>query len=128
MLPSTRAVTTMAVDEPLGGAGKGALSGHGVWRTSAPGQAGTRARGATRRSHAKVAIPHFNLFVVHLGTPHVPQAVRVFKDFAAQEVPELFPNCPSKSEQARWDCCRMTGNPECMVCRLVASENEMILW
>jgi hypothetical protein len=37
MLPSARAVTTMAVGEPLGGAGKGALSGHGAWRTSAPG-------------------------------------------------------------------------------------------
>jgi DNA-binding transcriptional LysR family regulator len=31
------------------------------------------------------------LSVVHLGSRHVPQAVSVIKDFAAQMAPKLFP-------------------------------------
>jgi DNA-binding transcriptional LysR family regulator len=36
----------------------------------------------------------FDLFVVHLGGPHIPRAVRVFKEFAAGEAPKLFPRLP----------------------------------
>ena len=36
----------------------------------------------------------FNLSVVYLGNRHVPQAVRVFKEFAAKMAPSLFPDLP----------------------------------
>jgi len=36
----------------------------------------------------------FNLSLVHLSKRYVPRAVRVFKDFAAEMVPALFPNLP----------------------------------
>ena len=35
------------------------------------------------------------LSLVHLGSRHVPRAVRVFKDFAAQMSPKLFPALPT---------------------------------
>jgi DNA-binding transcriptional LysR family regulator len=37
----------------------------------------------------------FPLSLVHLGSRHVPRAVRVFKDFAAQMAPKLFPALPT---------------------------------
>jgi DNA-binding transcriptional LysR family regulator len=37
----------------------------------------------------------FNLSVVHLGNRYTPRSVRVFKEFAAQMAPTLFPNLPS---------------------------------
>ncbi|MCU1263093.1 MAG: Transcriptional regulator, LysR family [Bryobacterales bacterium] len=36
----------------------------------------------------------FNLSVVHLGNRYTPRAVRVFKEFAAQMAPTLFPALP----------------------------------
>jgi DNA-binding transcriptional LysR family regulator len=36
----------------------------------------------------------FDLSVVHLGNRHIPRCVRVFKDFAAQKAPTLFPGLP----------------------------------
>ena len=36
----------------------------------------------------------FNLSVVYLGNRHIPRAVRVFKEFAAQMAPSLFPDLP----------------------------------
>jgi DNA-binding transcriptional LysR family regulator len=36
----------------------------------------------------------FNLSLVHLSKRYVPRAVRVFKDFAAEMVPALFPKLP----------------------------------
>ena len=38
--------------------------------------------------------PVFDLSVVHLGSRHVPRAVRVFKDLAARLGPALFPDLP----------------------------------
>lgn len=38
--------------------------------------------------------PVFDLSVVHLGSRHVPRAVRVFKDLAARIGPALFPDLP----------------------------------
>jgi len=35
-----------------------------------------------------------DLWVVHLGNRHTPRPVRVFKEFAAQMAPALFPNLP----------------------------------
>ena len=35
-----------------------------------------------------------DLSVVHLGNRHIPRPVRVFKEFAAQMAPTLFPNLP----------------------------------
>jgi DNA-binding transcriptional LysR family regulator len=37
----------------------------------------------------------FNLSLVHLSNRYVPRAVRVFKDFAAEVVPTLFPKLPT---------------------------------
>jgi DNA-binding transcriptional LysR family regulator len=36
-----------------------------------------------------------HLWLVHLGNRHTPRMVRVFKDFAAETVPKLFPNLPN---------------------------------
>jgi DNA-binding transcriptional LysR family regulator len=36
----------------------------------------------------------FSLSVVYLGNRHIPRAVRVFKEFAAQMAPSLFPDLP----------------------------------
>jgi DNA-binding transcriptional LysR family regulator len=37
----------------------------------------------------------FNLSIVHLGNRHMPRAVRLFKEFAAQMTPSLFPDLPT---------------------------------
>ena len=37
----------------------------------------------------------FNLSLVHLGNRFIPRAVRVFKEFAADLVPRLFPDLPA---------------------------------
>ena len=37
----------------------------------------------------------FDLSVVHLGNRHIPRPVRVFKEFAAQMAPTLFPGLPA---------------------------------
>jgi len=37
----------------------------------------------------------FDLSLVHLGNRHIPRPVRVFKEFAAQMVPTLFPSLPT---------------------------------
>ena len=37
----------------------------------------------------------FDLLMVHLGNRHIPQTVRVFKEFAAQTVPKLFQDLPT---------------------------------
>ena len=37
----------------------------------------------------------FHLWVVHLGNRYIPRPVRVFKDFAAQMAPKLFPRLPT---------------------------------
>jgi DNA-binding transcriptional LysR family regulator len=37
----------------------------------------------------------FDLSVVHLGNRHIPRPVRVFKEFAAQMAPKLFPRLPT---------------------------------
>jgi DNA-binding transcriptional LysR family regulator len=37
----------------------------------------------------------YDLLMVHLGNRHVTRTLRVFKDFAAQMVPTLFPNLPN---------------------------------
>ena len=37
----------------------------------------------------------FNLSVVHLGNRYVPQAVRMFREFAAEMAAKLFPSLPS---------------------------------
>ena len=37
----------------------------------------------------------FHLWVVHLGNRYIPRPVRVFKEFAAQMAPALFPALPS---------------------------------
>jgi DNA-binding transcriptional LysR family regulator len=39
-------------------------------------------------------LPIFNLSVVHLGSRYTPRAVRVFKEFAAQMAPTLYPTLP----------------------------------
>jgi DNA-binding transcriptional LysR family regulator len=36
-----------------------------------------------------------DLSLVHLGNRHMPKALRVFKDFAVQMTPTLFPNLPT---------------------------------
>ena len=36
----------------------------------------------------------FDLNVVHLGNHHIPRAIRVFKEFAVQMAPTLFPGLP----------------------------------
>ena len=38
--------------------------------------------------------PVFDLSLVHLGSRHVPRAVRVFRDLAARLAPALFPDLP----------------------------------
>lgn len=38
--------------------------------------------------------PIFDLSIVHLGSRHLPLALRVFKDFACQLVPTIFPELP----------------------------------
>ena len=40
-------------------------------------------------------LPVFELTVAHLRDRHLPRAVRVFKEFATQMVPTLFPNLPA---------------------------------
>ncbi len=37
----------------------------------------------------------FDLSVVHLGNRHIPRPVRMFKEFAAQMAPQLFPRLPT---------------------------------
>jgi DNA-binding transcriptional LysR family regulator len=37
----------------------------------------------------------FNLSVVHLGNRYIPRPVRMFKEFAAQMAPKLFPKLPA---------------------------------
>jgi hypothetical protein len=37
---------------------------------------------------------NFDLSLVHAGNRHMPQAVRVFKEFAANMAPRLFPKLP----------------------------------
>ena len=37
----------------------------------------------------------FNLWLVHLGNRYLPRPVRVFKEFAFQMVPTLFPSLPA---------------------------------
>jgi DNA-binding transcriptional LysR family regulator len=37
----------------------------------------------------------FNLSVVHLGNRYIPRPVRMFKEFAAQMTPKLFPKVPA---------------------------------
>ena len=37
----------------------------------------------------------FDLSVVHLGNRHIPRVVRVFKEFAAQMAPTIFPTLPA---------------------------------
>ena len=37
----------------------------------------------------------FDLMMVHLGNRHIPRPVRVFKEFAAQMAPTLFPTLPT---------------------------------
>ena len=37
----------------------------------------------------------FNLSVVHLGNRYIPRPVRMFKEFAAQMAPKLFPKLPT---------------------------------
>jgi DNA-binding transcriptional LysR family regulator len=37
----------------------------------------------------------FNLSLVHLGNRYIPRPVRVFKEFAAQMAPKLFPKLPT---------------------------------
>jgi DNA-binding transcriptional LysR family regulator len=39
--------------------------------------------------------PVFNLSLVHLGNRYIPRPVRVFKEFAAQMAPTLFPALPT---------------------------------
>jgi DNA-binding transcriptional LysR family regulator len=39
--------------------------------------------------------PTFDLSVVHLGNRHISKPCRLFKEFAAQMVPTLFPNLPT---------------------------------
>jgi DNA-binding transcriptional LysR family regulator len=39
-------------------------------------------------------LPIFNLSVVHLGNRYTPRPVRVFKEFAAQMTPSIFPDLP----------------------------------
>lgn len=39
--------------------------------------------------------PIYDLSVVHLGNRHIPRPVRVFKEFAVQMAPTLFPNLPT---------------------------------
>jgi len=37
----------------------------------------------------------FHLWVVHLGNRYITRPVRVFKEFAAQMAPTLFPTLPT---------------------------------
>jgi DNA-binding transcriptional LysR family regulator len=37
----------------------------------------------------------YDLLMVHLGNRHVMRTLRVFKEFAAQMVPTLFPDLPN---------------------------------
>ena len=37
----------------------------------------------------------FDLSLVHAGNRHLPRAVRVFKEFAANMAPKLFPRLPT---------------------------------
>lgn len=39
--------------------------------------------------------PVFDLCLIHLGNRHMPRAVRVFKEFAADMAPALFPTLPT---------------------------------
>jgi DNA-binding transcriptional LysR family regulator len=43
----------------------------------------------------KWRFPTFDLSLVHLGNRHLPRSVRVFKEFAAQMAPALFPSLPA---------------------------------
>ena len=42
-----------------------------------------------------MALRIFNLSLVHLGNRYIPRPVRVFKEFAAQMAPTLFPTLPT---------------------------------
>jgi DNA-binding transcriptional LysR family regulator len=42
----------------------------------------------------KWRFPTFDLSLVHLGNRHMPRPMRLFKEFAVQMVPKLFPNLP----------------------------------
>lgn len=37
----------------------------------------------------------FNLWLVHLGNRYTPRSVRLFKEFATQMAPTLFPDLPT---------------------------------
>ena len=37
----------------------------------------------------------YHLLLVHLGNRHMTRAPRVFKEFATQMIPTLFPDLPS---------------------------------
>ena len=40
-------------------------------------------------------LPLFDLTIAHLRNGHLPRQVRVFKEFATQMVPKLFPTLPA---------------------------------
>jgi hypothetical protein len=40
-------------------------------------------------------LPIFELTIAHLRDRYLPRHVRVFKEFATQMVPKLFPNLPT---------------------------------
>ena len=40
-------------------------------------------------------LPVFDLTIVHLRDRYIPRHVRVFKEFATQMVPKLFPRLPT---------------------------------
>jgi DNA-binding transcriptional LysR family regulator len=40
-------------------------------------------------------LPTYDLCAVHLGNRHMPRALRLFKEFATQMAPTLFPNLPT---------------------------------
>jgi hypothetical protein len=40
-------------------------------------------------------LPLFDLTIAHLRNGHLPRQVRVFKEFATQMVPKLFPTLPT---------------------------------
>jgi hypothetical protein len=37
----------------------------------------------------------FHLSLVHLGNRYIPRPVRVFKEFAAEMAPRMFPSLPT---------------------------------
>src|SRR5258708_7242427 len=40
-------------------------------------------------------LPVFDLTIAHLRDRHLPRSVRVFKEFATQMVPKIFPTLPT---------------------------------